>query len=42
MQKPYPILLDLDYGDLLPVFDGFAEGVIIDRNGHRSGRQDRQ
>jgi arginine utilization regulatory protein len=34
MQKPAPHRLDLDYSDLLPVFDGIGEGVIIvDRGG---------
>ncbi|MBI5578153.1 MAG: hypothetical protein HY895_03290 [Deltaproteobacteria bacterium] len=37
-----PLLPDLDCGDLLPVCNGFGEGVIIDRNDHRAGRQDRK
>jgi hypothetical protein len=39
MKKPNRLLLELDYGNLLPVFDGFGERVIIDRNDHRSRRQ---
>ncbi len=41
MQKFYLIVMDLDGGDLLPVFGGLGEGVISDRAGHRPGRQDR-
>lgn len=29
MPNSTPMLLDLDYRDLLPVFDGLGEGVII-------------